>query len=1100
MRYPAMEGESKVTDGTQLAADIVLLTVNKHEQAQLTAVLEHDLRRNLVPLQGDSNEVYLDAGEINGQRVMVAKSLIGSTGSGASFDTVSNILDDLSPQVIIAVGIAWGAKNADGQQIGDILLSTRLRDAQHHKATPDNITPRGPIEATDGTLLKTFLAAADQSGKRAHEGLLISIETLFDDEQHRDKFIAADHHLPIGGEMEGSGLLMSLRRAKDRRVDWLVVKAICDWGFNKNEDSLKKEQDQLMAARNASELCVFTISHFRLVQKAVRSRRAPGAGGATLAQPAQDAAGNARATAADNGAVQLLPTERSIAKTVQVYISKNSSFTLDVGFPIMRREWSEKLVFELYKLTEELGSTKYFLYVHEGASQSGTLVYLRTNNLVKKDIPLIVLTEKPSALKESERRKDNLRAVFGTDNVYFIDDFGRQFLYKEHIQGFAPYNLPVYVESLTETGMSGTSESALHQLKSWYASISAPLMVVKGHGGIGKTTLVKQFLDEIHSTNPETGILFIDSHEIIGELETIIRSRQKIDDIYDFYHAQSVTQSADNKSFSKDLLSLSVDNGSLVIVLDGIDEVIAKLGAKFDAVSFINSISTIYSTNLQRAKIIITCRDYFWDSLQNVGPVAQIDLQPFNRSMAEEFFRKSLDAQAKVEKALTIAHKFAIRSQEQAGEVFVPYILDLIVYLIKQKTEFGDEPLSLTDVGSLLNPKLPNDFLVASVCQREIAKLHSLPVESQIEFFVRLSVAKDGHVSVYDLKALLGSLHSQGEQIGDDTIERLKGHPLLVQRDNKLYFRYDFFNEYFNSLYIVKYFSARNVDSSRTDFVEVAADYLRFDGEFMRTVCERLILDDELVLFGIETVERLREDLPLLDARSRYKGLRACSAVFCLFLSLMRESAKIKFDVDTCTNLLKDFFGKDGEIHGLSLINVGSNSAAKPIFDFRGQRLRDCYFEGYDFFWECLLDSGTRFYDSTFKSLEPRKDVRPNFYERTFDERCDTSGIAHLLTKKIESASQHITEVREDLLRFFRLFYTRGNFYPQKQEYIRGKFFAGTYLPVLLKNRVIEDFVDPQKATIRQYRVTAAFAPIVKHIEQGGPCIELDRVAYLFAK
>ena len=256
---------------SKMSADIVLLTVNKHEQTQLTAVLEHYLGHRMVAIQGASNEVYLDAGELNGQRVMVAKSLIGATASGASFETVTHILDDLSPQVIIAVGIAWGAKNADGQRIGDILLSTRLRNAQHHKVTPDKITLRGTIEEANGTLLKTFLQVAELTGKRAQEGLLISIETLFDDEQQRDKFIAADEHQAIGGEMEGSGLLMAVRGARERRVDWLIVKAICDWGFKKNEDPLKKEQDQINAARNAAELCVAAIGRFRLVRAAALS-------------------------------------------------------------------------------------------------------------------------------------------------------------------------------------------------------------------------------------------------------------------------------------------------------------------------------------------------------------------------------------------------------------------------------------------------------------------------------------------------------------------------------------------------------------------------------------------------------------------------------------------------------------------------------------------------------------------------------------------------------------------------------------------------------------------------------------------------------------
>ncbi len=260
-----------MTMSPKISADIVLLTVNKHELMQLIAVLEHHLNQRLEQIQGASNEVYFDAGEINGQHVMVAQSRIGSTASGASFDTVTNILDDLSPQVIIAVGIAWGAKNADGQCIGDILLSSRLRDAQHHKVTPEKVTPRGTIVEASGTLLKTFIRAAEDSGKRTHEGLLISIETLFDDEQHRDKFIAADEDQAIGGEMEGSGLLMSLRSVRDRRVDWLIVKAICDWGFNKNKDPVQKEQDQINASRNAAELCVATIDRFRLVRRAAQS-------------------------------------------------------------------------------------------------------------------------------------------------------------------------------------------------------------------------------------------------------------------------------------------------------------------------------------------------------------------------------------------------------------------------------------------------------------------------------------------------------------------------------------------------------------------------------------------------------------------------------------------------------------------------------------------------------------------------------------------------------------------------------------------------------------------------------------------------------------
>lgn len=126
--------------------------------------------------------------------------------------------------------------------------------------------------------------------------------------------------------------------------------------------------------------------------------------------------------------------------------------------------------------------------------------------------------------------------------------------------------------------------------------------MIKGYGGIGKTTMVKQFLDDVYDTNRNIGLLFIDSNEIIDYLAHIAKSEKKIDDLYDFYLAQSQRERESvAKSFSKDLLKLTVDNGNLIIVLDGLDEVIARLGAKFDVGSFIDSISTGYSCNLERA-------------------------------------------------------------------------------------------------------------------------------------------------------------------------------------------------------------------------------------------------------------------------------------------------------------------------------------------------------------------------------------------------------------------------------------------------------------------------------------------------------------------
>jgi nucleoside phosphorylase len=55
------------------------------------------------------------------------------------------------------------------------------------------------------------------------------------------------HAEAIGGEMEGIGLYVSAYRQK---VDWILVKGICDWGHEKNRGD--KNINQRIAAKSAA--------------------------------------------------------------------------------------------------------------------------------------------------------------------------------------------------------------------------------------------------------------------------------------------------------------------------------------------------------------------------------------------------------------------------------------------------------------------------------------------------------------------------------------------------------------------------------------------------------------------------------------------------------------------------------------------------------------------------------------------------------------------------------------------------------------------------------------------------------------------------------
>ena len=57
---------------------------------------------------------------------------------------------------------------------------------------------------------------------------------LFNDANERRRWLSQeDFKHVIGGEMEGWGLFVSADEDIGHRVNWVVIKGICDWGYKK---------------------------------------------------------------------------------------------------------------------------------------------------------------------------------------------------------------------------------------------------------------------------------------------------------------------------------------------------------------------------------------------------------------------------------------------------------------------------------------------------------------------------------------------------------------------------------------------------------------------------------------------------------------------------------------------------------------------------------------------------------------------------------------------------------------------------------------------------------------------------------------------------
>lgn len=771
--------------------------------------------------------------------------------------------------------------------------------------------------------------------------------------------------------------------------------------------------------------------------------------------------------------------ERSIEKTVQLFINKNSSYSIASGSPVKVRDWKENIIYEVYELKDQFNSIKEFIYIHENSVLGKTIGHIKQKQTVKNISNAIILTDRPK-LKDVNKRKENIKNIAHSDFIYFVDEFGYQFLYKDCILPYVNFDLPIYIDSLYDFN-EDTDLSALDRLKTWFTSENEPLFVVSGHGGIGKTTLAKQFLDFLHAENHNSGILFIDSKEIIGELLRAKDNHKKINDVYDFYQAQMQLTKNESSKFNRELLQLSIDNGSLIIVLDGIDEVIAKLGDKFDVDSFIFSIFNEYSTDLNRTKILITCRDHFWNEIGKKILLPEIKLKAFNHESTLDFFSQYLDSDTrKVEKALAIANKLAIEINSNNDRVYIPFLLDIIGYLIKYKNDDIDNIETFSS--DFLNKDNNIDYLIAKVCNREIIKLESLNLDEQIKFFIQIATNKDSGINVYDIKnELLSIIESEFD---NKLIEKIKGHPLLIFTENTIKFRYDVFNVYFKALFVADFFKKLDVSEFDERIQRIMSGYLKFDNSFTISVCEKLKFDDEILFFTIQLIELASE-----------KNISEKEIFVSSLVSLLFTLTKHGTNLATRTELIEKLFSlTDNRISGLCMVDFFGSNSFKPIIDFRTRKFVDCYFDNYEYFWDCPMDDETHFDNSFFKNLDITSSSKPQIGNNLFSKSCNTSNIQHILEQTEEIKRNNKQQILEDLLKLFRLFYERGNFYPRKQEQVRSKVFAAKLLPDLISKGVVIDYKDSKKPTMSQYRISDKYKSVINYIEQGSQSAELSKL------
>lgn len=728
-------------------------------------------------------------------------------------------------------------------------------------------------------------------------------------------------------------------------------------------------------------------------------------------------------------------------KILQLY-NRNTKFK--EMFRVEQGNSKNKIGFVIFlEKNEVIKKDFFYLFLYQGIHLTETFAHLRKNYpQIFQLNNLVVLLPKENEQKNYERRIKNVTESLKPISIFYIDEFIReecspQFFTEQsnskylQISNFIMPTIKVSNGDGSIIQLDNFDDTSLSPLKHWFDDGETPILIIKGSGGIGKTTLAKYISDKFIQTNQKSKVIFIESKVIVSKLNSQEEEYESDSiSLYNFYEAATPDIS---ERLSKDVFKLNFDAGNILVVIDGLDEIISNV-RRFKADEFLNSIER-FTDEIHDGKLIITCRSYFWDVNKYTSKLIQsIEILPFNKIQTAKFFKASFPGDdKKVEKCLTIAQEFSFPTSDGVEE-FQPYALDVVRLIVNSQRELLVKDASFNS--NILEQNNRRDYILFRICNRELERVNQISVDEQIQFFTHLAVTKRGTIKTQNFKQEV--FDSLGKEINNTNIEAFKGHPLLHKLDSNFKFKYDFFIDYFRNIYISSFIRIDSpYETVSNDFTHILAENCWFGSEMVEDIKERMQSWSDTDMLKIsELILQIADKSDYTEMLKR----KAISGLFSIALAINHKfhSNNIIYN----TELLKVLFENNSQkmhLYGLSIINF---MTGKDIikFDFSDLIIHDCYINTFHSFWNCNFNSNTKFISPTLLNIEPLDSpnvtiAKENFLNPTWDEKFSMQfELEELKSKNLEENIIYI------LRNFLRQFHIRGKIDKQPEPRLILKF------------------------------------------------------------
>jgi hypothetical protein len=265
------------------------------------------------------------------------------------------------------------------------------------------------------------------------------------------------------------------------------------------------------------------------------------------------------------------------------------------------------------------------------------------------------------------------------------------------------------------------------------SEVQAPISVILGRAGVGKTTFCEQAVTLVNSHHRKIAV-YISATDLRNAGSDV--SVHSISDLYQLHLRSTATEFSG--AVDSENLELNLACGNIVLIIDALDEIESILKDRFNLPSFIDSIVRLNET-FRTCSVIITSRDYHKQRYASEPGVLVLHLCGFNERSVDTYFRKRLGP-AVAQDAHRLLRSLPLGETKTNRQIplYLSLIGDLAERPAGEETRFSAVGLSAS---ANFVEGLPLDTLVYQILQREISK-QSLGISCDDYFDLLAEVAK----------------------------------------------------------------------------------------------------------------------------------------------------------------------------------------------------------------------------------------------------------------------------------------------------------------------------------------------------------------------